>query len=108
MYEWVNLYNSTSYLHGNSQLSYSVSVMVRGEEGRGCCYCNAQTIGIGAKATLFLTLVHLYISLRCMVKTNSEVRVICYQLSSENNLPTFQLNAPVVITFGLMMTGAFS
>ena len=29
-------------------------------------------------------------------------------LSSENNLTTFQLNAPVVITFALMSTAAFS
>ena len=37
----------------------------------------------------------------------TEEKVICYQLSSENNLPMFQLNAPVVIR-AKMTTGTFS
>ena len=38
----------------------------------------------------------------------NEEKVICYQLELENNLLTFQLNAPVIIRAEVMTTEAFS
>ena len=39
---------------------------------------------------------------------NEEKGYLLTNFISENNLPTFQLNAPVVITFALITTGGFS
>ena len=44
----------------------------------------------------------------CRVRSGDEARLSVTNLSSENNLQMFQLNAPVVFRVKVMMTGGFS